>query len=217
MAGALYWQARRPDPKHFGMGDSDGYFTLGRALAEGQPYEYGPHGWQIFRARAIRCCWPPCSGSLVNTRSLPRTWKTPCWAHSVWRQSGGSRQWFGARAALLAAAMAAFYPESIASSAMILSDTPFCALMLLQLGLWTAAWKAWEEKGTAPFFPCPALGAKCRIRRRQGDPGPAQLAAVHSLGGHGRRCWAAGAWPAPSVRDGGRRSSAWPCCCRWPW
>ena len=38
-----------------------------------------------------------------------------------------ARQLFGLRAALLAAAMAALYPESIATSAMILSDTPFCA------------------------------------------------------------------------------------------
>ncbi len=63
-----------------------------------------------------------------------------------------ARQLFGPRAALLAALLAALYPESVAASALILSDTPFCALMLLQFGLWTAAWKVWKEKGDSPHL-----------------------------------------------------------------
>jgi 4-amino-4-deoxy-L-arabinose transferase-like glycosyltransferase len=135
-----YWQWRHPD--HFSMGDSDGYFTLGRAIAEGRPYEYGPQQAQIFRTPGYPTILAPVfwlsdrhavlaarlENALLGTLAVAGVW----WL---------SRQLFGPRAALLAAALAAFYPESIATSAMVLSDTPFCALMLLQLGLWTAAWK----------------------------------------------------------------------------
>jgi 4-amino-4-deoxy-L-arabinose transferase-like glycosyltransferase len=56
---------------------------------------------------------------------------------------------FNARAGVLAAAMAAVYPGSIAVGVLVLSEAPFCPLMLANLGLWMAAWKAqsrWEQK-----------------------------------------------------------------------
>jgi 4-amino-4-deoxy-L-arabinose transferase-like glycosyltransferase len=153
VAGALYWQAHHPDPKSFGMGDSDGYFTLGRALAEGRPYEYGPHGAEIFRAPGYPLLLAPVfwltSQHAVLAARLENALLGTLVVAAVWWLA---RQLFGPRGALLAAAMAALYPESIAISAMILSDTPFCALMLLQLGLWTAAWKMWEEKGDSPHL-----------------------------------------------------------------
>ena len=142
VAGVLYWQSRHPDAKSFGMGDSDGYFSLGRALAEGRPYEYGPYGAQIFRTPGYPLLlapvfWLSNQHAVLLARLENALLGTLCVAGVWWL----ARQLFGLRAALLAAAMAALYPESIATSAMILSDTPFCALMLLELGLWTAAWK----------------------------------------------------------------------------
>ena len=126
LAAGLYWQSRHPDG--FGMGDSDGYFTLGRAIAEGRPYEYGPYGAQNLRGRAIRCCWRRCSGSRTRTRSWPPGWKTPCWARWRWRAFGGWRGNCSARGRhCWRPLLAALYPESVAASALILSDTPFCA------------------------------------------------------------------------------------------
>ena len=116
-----------------------------------------------------------------------------------------ARQLFGPRAAIAAAALAALYPESVAAKRLILSDTPFCALMLLQFGLWAAAWKVWKE-GTVPICAttmqswCPPSG-----RPEMGTvPSPGllslaaglaagaatrstQLVAVHSLGRGGCR------------------------------
>ena len=53
-----------------------------------------------------------------------------------------TRLLFDDRAALMAAVLATFYPGAIALSALILSEAPFCPLMLLQLGLWTIAWNS---------------------------------------------------------------------------
>ena len=124
LLAGIYWQSRHPDS--FGMGDSDGYVTLGRAIAEGRPYEYGPQQAQMFRTPGYPAILAPVfwlsgrhavmaarvENALLGTLVVAGVW----WL---------CRQLFGARAALLAAALAAFYPESIATSAMILSDTPF--------------------------------------------------------------------------------------------
>ncbi len=110
------------------MGDSDGYFSLGRALAEGRPYEYGPYRAQIFRTPGYPLLLAPVfrlssQHAVLIARLENALLGTLCVAGVWWL----ARQLFGPRSALLAAAMAALYPESIATSAMILSDTPFCA------------------------------------------------------------------------------------------
>ena len=46
-AVAVYWQ--RHWNGRFGFGDSEGYFDLGRAIAEGRPYELAPSGARVFR------------------------------------------------------------------------------------------------------------------------------------------------------------------------
>ena len=53
-----------------------------------------------------------------------------------------TRLLFDDRAAWIAAVLATFYPGAIALSVLVLSEAPFCPLMLLQLGLWILAWRA---------------------------------------------------------------------------
>jgi 4-amino-4-deoxy-L-arabinose transferase-like glycosyltransferase len=126
------------------MGDSEGYFTLGRAIAQGQPYQYGPQAAQIFRAPGYPLLLAPVfwlagpDYALPAARAENALWGALAVAGVWWL----ARQWFGPRAALLAGCMAAVYPESVVSSVLVLSDTSFCALMLLHLGLWTAASKS---------------------------------------------------------------------------
>ena len=59
----------------------------------------------------------------------------------------GGVYWLGARlfdrrAGLLAAALAAIEPGSVAAGVLVLSEAPFVPLMILQIGLWIAAWNA---------------------------------------------------------------------------
>ena len=141
MAG-LYWQSRLDGP--FGFPDSESYWTLGRAIAQGQPYQVGPEHTQFFRTpgypvllapifhlagRQPSVMWARMENAVLGTLTVAAVW----WL--------GMRL-FGARAALIAAAMAAFYPGAIASSILVLSEAAFCLLMLVQLALWTAAWRA---------------------------------------------------------------------------
>ena len=90
----------------------------------------------------------------------------------VW---GLTRLLFDDRAALLAAVLATFYPGAIVLGVLILSEAPFCPLMLLQLVLWVLAWNA----------PIGRSEEALRLRRwpggRGGNADAAQLAAVHAV------------------------------------
>ena len=99
-----------------------------------------------------------------------------------------TRQLFGPRAAVAAVAFAAFYPESVAQSVLVLSDTPFCALMLVQIGLWVAAYKLGESfpQSGARDRENVASGVGRGAGRRGGDVGSPQLDLVHARG-RGRR------------------------------
>jgi len=56
-----------------------------------------------------------------------------------------ARLLFDQRTALIAAAIAAVYPEAIALGAFVLSEAPFAPLMMLNLVCWTLAWKALSQ------------------------------------------------------------------------
>src|SRR5690349_17264092 len=49
LAAGWWWQERLPAGVKFGFGDSESYWELGRAIARGEPYEYGPDNLKIFR------------------------------------------------------------------------------------------------------------------------------------------------------------------------
>jgi len=145
LGASLYWQARL-DRQHarFEFGDSESYWTLARAIAECGPYRYGSEEAQIFRtpgyplllAPLFRIAqgdppvfWARVEGAVFGTLAVGGVW----WL---------ARELFDARAGLIAGAVAAFYPGAVAISVLVLSEVPFCPLMLLQLALWTVAWKA---------------------------------------------------------------------------
>jgi len=76
----------------------------------------------------------------------------------------------------LAGAVAAVYPDAVSMSVFVLSEAPFCPLLLLQLCLWTVAC---ERFGAASS----SLGVSGWRGGRAGDVDAPQLALVHSLGG----------------------------------
>ena len=82
---------------------------------------------------------------------------------------------FDRRAGLLAAALAAIEPGSVAAGVLVLSEAPFVPLMILQIGLWIAAWNATSvRRGTI-------LALAGGIGRRSGLSDAAKLALVHAL------------------------------------
>jgi 4-amino-4-deoxy-L-arabinose transferase-like glycosyltransferase len=52
---------------------------------------------------------------------------------------------FDQRTAVVAAALAAVYPEAISLGAFVLSEAPFVPLMMLNLVFWTIAWQQAEK------------------------------------------------------------------------
>ena len=142
LAAGWWWQSRLEGP--FLFGDSESYWELARCVAREEPYRFGQDGARVFRTPGYPVLLAPIF--LVAGDRPPVLWGRALSAVldslSVAGVAWLAWRLFDARAGLLAATIAACYPGSIAVGALVLSEAPFCPLMLLQLGLWIAAWKA---------------------------------------------------------------------------
>ena len=101
----------------------------------------------------MRCSWPGPKRRCLGTLAVLAVW----WL---------TRLLFDDRAALIAAFLAALYAEAIGLSALVLSEGPFWPLMLLQLGLWTIAWRSatWGRRTLFGFCGGLAAGAATLMR-----------------------------------------------------
>ncbi len=99
------------------------------------------------------CFWPGPEAALLGTLAVLALW----WL---------ARLLFDDRTAMLAAVLATFYPGAIVLGVLILSEAPFCPLMLLQLAFWTLAWKTPQPGRRAIFaiFAGLAAGAATLMR-----------------------------------------------------
>ncbi len=143
LAAGGVWQARLDG--RFALGDSESYWQLGRAIAEGRPYVYGQQDAQVFRTPGYPLLLAPIfllagdgPGAVLLARAEAALFGTLA-VLGVW--------WialllFDRQAAWIAALLAAFYPGAIVSSVLVLSEAPFCPLMLLQMALCILAWNA---------------------------------------------------------------------------
>lgn len=140
------WQAKLDkNQQRFGLGDSDGYWSLGKTIALGLPYEYGDHHAKVFRTPGYPILLAPifrCVADGPTAVLLARAEAALLGTLAVLILWWLTRLLFNDRAALLAAVFAAFYPGAIVLSVLLLSEAPFCPLMLLQLAFWTHAWKS---------------------------------------------------------------------------
>ena len=153
LAAAVWWQQRLPEGQRFGFPDSESYWQLGQALARGEPYEYGAERSRIFRT-------PGYPLLLAGMFRIVGDQAGAMWGRTLSAVLGtaavagvGGLAWvlFDGRAAVVAAAMAALYPEAISMSVFVLSEAPFCPLMLAQFICWTLAWRAERAKTQAGF------------------------------------------------------------------
>lgn len=145
LAAGFVWQARL-DEGQFVFGDSQSYWDLARSIARAEPYQYGEAkvfrtpGYPLLLApvflvagEGASVLWARAESALFGMLSVAGVW----WL---------GRELFDARAGLTAAAVAAVYPGSVAIGALVLSEAPFCPLMLLNLILWIGAWNAGSTK-----------------------------------------------------------------------
>ena len=146
LATGWAWQARLDrGGQRFGMGDTESYWSLGKTIAWGLPYEYGDGRAQVFRTPGYPLLLAPifrCTADGPTAVLLARAEAALLGTLAVLAVWWLTRLLFDDRAALLAAVFAAFYPGAIVLGVLLLSEAPFCPLMLLQLTLWTLAWKS---------------------------------------------------------------------------
>jgi len=143
LAAGMWWQERLPAGKKFGFGDSESYWELGRTIARGQPFEYGPDRLKIFRTPGYPAILAPL---FLASDEPPVFWGRAVSAVlstlAVAAVAALATLLFDRATALVAAAVAAVYPEAIALGAFVLSEAPFTPLMMLNLVFWTLAYRS---------------------------------------------------------------------------
>lgn len=148
----IWWQSRLPAGREFGFPDSESYWELARGVAAGQPYTFGPERLAIFRTPGYPILLAPLF--LLGGDNPPVLWARALSALLGTLAVGGVAQLgrilLGDRVGLLAAAIAALYPEAISLGVFVLSEAPFCPLMVWQLVAWTYAWQSATGKLALP-------------------------------------------------------------------
>lgn len=133
-AAAFVWQ-QHISPERFHFGDSDSYWVLAQAISEGEPYQYGGPDAQVFRMPGypiLLAGWFKLLGGTPGVLAV-RMLSVLLGTLTVGLVYLLGTQLFGRETGLVAAALTAVYPGAIITSVLILSEPPFCALMLLQL------------------------------------------------------------------------------------
>ena len=150
LATATWWQSRLPDATSFAMPDSESYWYLGTTIAHGEPYQFGTDKSKIFRAPGL----PFLLGCLfVVTQDEQTVFPARLLGCFLGTATVAAIMWFAlllfdSGTSLVAGLLATFYPGGIVMSILILSESPFCLLMVLHLICWTLAWQAparWQQ------------------------------------------------------------------------
>ncbi|MEZ6071930.1 MAG: glycosyltransferase family 39 protein [Pirellulales bacterium] len=139
LAAAGIWQRHIAGDGQFVFGDSLSYWQLGQHLAERQPYRYGnafvfrTPGYPLLLAGMFKVVgsdadflWGRALGACCGTAAVGLVYAL-------------ASRLFDPTTACAASVAAAVYPGAIASSIFILSEAPFCPLMLAQLWLLVVA------------------------------------------------------------------------------
>jgi 4-amino-4-deoxy-L-arabinose transferase-like glycosyltransferase len=141
LGAAYWWESRLTEGQQFAFGDSESYWVLGGQIARGEPYQFGHGQAKIFRTPGypivlaglyrIAGGEPP----VIWARILGALFGTLTVGGVIWL----TKTLFSIRAAIVAGVMATLYPGAIGMSTFVLSEAPFCPLMLAQIIVWVAA------------------------------------------------------------------------------
>lgn len=153
LAAGAWWQQRLPAGTKFAFGDSESYWQLARAVAHAEPYEYGPDHLQIFRTPGYPAClapifWFAAEPPVMWARAISAILSTA----AVGLTAVLAKILFDDRTALLAGAIAALYPESIALGVFVLSEAGFAPCMMLSLVCWALACRQPNSSPSAQTF-----------------------------------------------------------------
>lgn len=151
ITASWWWQSRLPADKPFAFGDSESYWALARSISQGTPYEYGPGPGKIFRTPGYPCLLAP----LFLLRPDPPVLLARVEGAFFGALAVGGVMWLGRlvfdeTTAFIAGAISAVYPGAIATSIFVLSEAPYCPLLVAEIGCWIVAWRAdrWKRIGT---------------------------------------------------------------------
>jgi len=134
-AGGIWWQARQADENAFAFGDSFSYWVLGHQIYKGESYQFGGENAKISRTPGypiLIAAWHKLFAgkpSVVSVRML----NAILGACTVVAIGILGTLLFDRRAGVCAAILASIYPGGIVMSILILSEGPFCLVMILQL------------------------------------------------------------------------------------
>ncbi len=151
LLAGIWWQSRLGPDRQFFFGDSDSYWVLGKAIARGDPYEYGSPDSRVVRAPGYPLMLAGVfrvfgdAAPVVAARALSAVFGAVAVGLIGWWTS----MLFDARAGRMAGWIAALYPGAVAMGAFVLTEAPFCPFMLLQLALWGLAWRAASSRKAA--------------------------------------------------------------------
>ncbi|MEX0978060.1 MAG: hypothetical protein WDZ48_04375, partial [Pirellulales bacterium] len=149
LAVGAWWQSRLDDARPFYFGDSAGYWELGRTIARGEPYQYLSPDARVFRTPGYPLLLAglylmfPGEPPVMMARALSAVLGTVAVGVAGW----WATQLFDARAGRIAGWITALYPGSVAMGVVVLSEAPFCPLMLAHLAIWGQAWRAATRRG----------------------------------------------------------------------
>jgi 4-amino-4-deoxy-L-arabinose transferase-like glycosyltransferase len=147
LGAGIWWQERLPAEQRFFFPDSESYWSLGRALARGEPYVYGAEEAHIFRTPGYPVLLAPIFLIAGDDPSpyFARVLSAVLGTCTVAVIMGFTQSLFNAPAARIAGLLAACEPGTISQGVFALSEAPFCPLMLLHLWAWWLAIQATED------------------------------------------------------------------------
>ena len=139
LGAAVYWQERICGENPFYFGDSETYWELAQAIAEGKPYEFSEYRWQIFRTPGYPVLLAPL---FVLFGENPPVYAARILGAFLGTATVAAVGWLSflllnnRNAARFAAVIIACDPCQVLTSVFVLSEAPFCLLMVLQLAFW---------------------------------------------------------------------------------
>ncbi len=156
VAGGIWWQSRLEPHRPFFFPDSYSYWHLGKALAEGKPYQLGPDakvfrtpGYPILLAGVIRLFGDGAPAVLAARMVGALLGVLTVLMLGLWGQQLGRVVTTRPSVPYLAASLAAIYPGAIAMSVFVLSEALFCPLLVAQMTCWTWCHRRQESLRTA--------------------------------------------------------------------